>query len=125
MGFQESPDKILFMKYEDMKREPTVEVKKLATFMGMPFTVEEEEKGVVEEIVILCSFENLSNLDVNKGGGGGLKFTTKVVVENQNFLRKGEVGDWENYLTDEMKNRIDSITDDKFKGSGLTLGLTK
>ncbi|XP_024969781.1 cytosolic sulfotransferase 5-like [Cynara cardunculus var. scolymus] len=122
---QESPEKILFLKYEDMKREPTVELKKLAAFMGTPFTEEEEKKGVVEEIVKLCSFENLSNLEVNKGGGGGQKFTAKVVVENREFFRKGKVGDWENYLTEEMKNRIDTITINRLKGSGLIMGATK
>ncbi|KAI7746163.1 hypothetical protein M8C21_016241 [Ambrosia artemisiifolia] len=122
---QESPDKILFLKYEDMKREPTIELKKLAAFMGMPFTAEEEEEGVVEDIVKLCSFQNLSRLEVNKGGGGGQKFTAKVVVENQEFFRKGEVGDWKNYLTEEMKDRIDNIAVNKLKGSGLMLGLTK
>ncbi|KAI3515143.1 hypothetical protein L1887_13895 [Cichorium endivia] len=122
---RESPEKILFLKYEDMKREPSMELKKLAAFMGMPFTAAEEEGGVVEEIVKLCSFENLSNLQVNKDGGGAQKFTAQVVVENHDFFRKGNVGDWENYLTEEMRNRIDSITETKLKGSGLTLGLTK
>ncbi|KAL7606297.1 cytosolic sulfotransferase 12 [Lactuca sativa] len=119
---QESPEKILFLKYEDIKREPSVELKKLAAFMGMPFTAEEEEGGVVEEIVKLCSFENLSNLEVHKEGGGVQMFT-QLVVEYQNYFRKGTVGDWKNYLTEEMRERIDSITKAKFKGSGLTLGL--
>ncbi|KAL8230754.1 hypothetical protein R6Q57_000532 [Mikania cordata] len=122
---QESPDKILFLKYEDMKKSPEVELKKLAAFMGMAFTAEEEDEGVEEEIVKLCSFENLSGLTVNQGGGGGQKFTAKVVVENKDFFRKGEVGDWKNYLTEEMKHRIDMITRDKLKDSGLTLGLIK
>lgn len=108
-----------------MMREPMVELKKLATFMGMPFTVEEEGRGVVEDIVKLCSFENLSNLEVNKDGGGGQKITTKLILENQEFFRKGKVGDWKNYLTEEMKERIDFITSEKLKDSGLTLGLTK
>nr|XP_043616325.1 cytosolic sulfotransferase 5-like [Erigeron canadensis] len=116
---QASPDKVLFFKYEDMKREPVNEVKKLAAFMGVPFTATEEENGVVEEIVKLCSFENLSRLEVNKSGGGGQRFTEKMVVENQSFFRKGKVGDWENYLTEEMKDRIDSITQNKFKDLGL------
>ncbi|CAH1419979.1 unnamed protein product [Lactuca virosa] len=118
---QESPEKILFLKYEDMKREPSVEMKKLAAFMGMPFTAQEEEAGVVEEIVKLCSFENLSNFAVNKDGVQ--KFRAPVVVENRNFFRKGNVGDWENYLTEEMRDRIDSITETRLKGSGLALGL--
>ncbi|CAH1442932.1 unnamed protein product [Lactuca virosa] len=64
----ESPDKILFLKYEEMMKQPEVALRKLAAFMGKPFTAEELEKGVVEKIVELCSFENLSNLEVNKKG---------------------------------------------------------
>lgn len=119
---QESPEKVLFLKYEDIQREPSVELKKLAAFMGMPFTAEEEKGGVVERIVKLCSYENMSNLEVNKEGGGAQKFA-QVVVENRDYFRKGTVGDWKNYLTEEMRERIDSITETKFKGSGLTLGL--
>ncbi|KAF5818102.1 putative Sulfotransferase domain, P-loop containing nucleoside triphosphate hydrolase [Helianthus annuus] len=115
----ESPDKILFMKYEDMKKQPKVELKKLAAFLGNPFTLEEVEKGVVEEIVRLCSFENLSKLEVNKKGVE--RFGKLVEVEKRDFFRKGEIGDWRNYLSKEMKDRIDGIFDEKLKGSGLVL----
>ncbi|KAJ9560233.1 hypothetical protein OSB04_005393 [Centaurea solstitialis] len=115
----DSPDKVLFLKYEDLKKQPEVELRKLAAFMGKPFTVEEEEKGVVEDIVKLCSFESLSNLEVNKKGVNDFKV---VEVENHLFFRKGEIGDWKNYLSEEMKERIDRITDEKLKGSGLILG---
>ncbi|KAK3230737.1 hypothetical protein Dsin_002618 [Dipteronia sinensis] len=57
----ESPDKILFLKYEELKRGPTVCVKKMAQFLGQPFSAEEENQGVVDEIVRMCSFDNLSN----------------------------------------------------------------
>lgn len=115
----ESPEKILFLKYEEVKRQSEVVVRRLAAFMGIPFMAEEVEKGVVENIVKLCSFENLSNLEVNKKGVE--KFGT-VEVENREFFRKGEIGDWRNYLSDEMKQRIDGIIDEKFKGSGLIFG---
>ena len=36
--------------------------------MGYPFSLEEEDKGVVQKIIELCSFENLSSLVVNKSG---------------------------------------------------------
>ena len=36
--------------------------------MGYPFSLEEEDKGVVQKIIDLCSFENLSSLVVNKSG---------------------------------------------------------
>nr|GMD80378.1 cytosolic sulfotransferase 5 [Ipomoea batatas] len=32
---------------------------------------------------------------------------------------KGKVGDWRNYLTDEMARRLDQIVEEKFKGTGL------
>ncbi|MBA0761045.1 hypothetical protein Gotri_023746, partial [Gossypium trilobum] len=62
----ESPKKVLFLTYEDVKKEPLGCVRKVAEFLGVPFSPEEENKKTVEEIVKLCSFESLSNLDVNK-----------------------------------------------------------
>ncbi|MFS7997742.1 putative aromatic desulfoglucosinolate sulfotransferase [Helianthus anomalus] len=118
----EYPDKILFLKYEDMKNEPEVVVRKLAAFVGKPVTVEEEEKGVVREIVKLCSFENMSNLEVNKEGFE--KFGRLVNIEKRVFFRKGVIGDWKNYLSKEMKERVDGITAQKFKGSGLIFTAT-
>lgn len=116
-----SPDKILFLKYEEMKREPGFYVKKLAEFMGVPFSVEEEEGGVVGKIVELCSFEKLRNLEVNKKGVS--QFDEQLVVQNQDFFRKGEIGDGKNYLSEEMIERLDQITKCRFEGTGLEFGV--
>ncbi|KAL1121645.1 hypothetical protein V6Z11_D01G246600 [Gossypium hirsutum] len=113
------PDKILFLKYEEMIEDTVLYVKKIADFIGYPFSFEELEKGSVEKIVNMCSFENLSNLEVNKSGKH--REGTPVVIENKMYFRKGKVGDWENYLTPEMAVRLDSITLQKLNGSGLTL----
>ncbi|KAL8237113.1 hypothetical protein R6Q59_018233 [Mikania micrantha] len=86
-------------------------------FMGKPITMEEEKKGVVREITNLCSFKNLSNLEVNKKGVD--KFGKLLEVEKQAFFRKGEIGDWKNYLSEEMQDRIDGIIEQKFQGSCL------
>nr|XP_017256057.1 PREDICTED: flavonol 3-sulfotransferase [Daucus carota subsp. sativus] len=116
----EFPDNVTFMKYEDMKKEPLFSLKKLAAFLGKPFSEKEEKQGVVQEILQLCSFDNLSNLEVNKTGI--LRYSSQIFVNNSYFFRKGEVGDWQNYLTDEMVKHLDSITKHKLKGSGLTFG---
>ncbi|KAL0407841.1 UNVERIFIED_CONTAM: Cytosolic sulfotransferase 1 [Sesamum radiatum] len=41
----ENPGKVLFLKYEDLKEDITSQVKKIAEFIGFPFSVEEEEQG--------------------------------------------------------------------------------
>ncbi|KAL4559336.1 hypothetical protein LXL04_031474 [Taraxacum kok-saghyz] len=118
----ENPEKILFLKYEEVKKQPEVVVRKLAAFMGKPFTAEEVEKGVVEKIVELCSFGNLSNLEVNKNGVEKFgKVAAELGVDNRQFFRKGETGDWKIYLSEEMSQRIDGITHDKLKDSGLII----
>ncbi|OWM62725.1 cytosolic sulfotransferase 5-like [Punica granatum] len=113
---QEYPDKVLFLKYEDMKRDPKHLVKKLAEFLGQPVTVEEEERGVVDEILALCSFESMSKAEVaEKGNFHGGRPSYK------DFFRKGEVGDSKNLLTDDMIRRLEEITKVKFNGTGLEI----
>ncbi|KAL7222106.1 hypothetical protein ACSBR1_023924 [Camellia fascicularis] len=114
----EQPEKVLFLKYEDMKREASVCVKRLAEFMGHPFSSSEESKGVMEQVLKLCSFENLSNLEVNKKGRH--RANTPVAIENNTYFRRGKVGDWKNHLTDQMIRRMNHITEQKLGSCGLT-----
>ena len=65
------------------------------------------------------SFENLSSLEVNKSGITQVG-TNFLSLKNSSFFRKGEVGDWKNHLILEMAMRLDQITEQKLKGSGLT-----
>ncbi|KAF7130096.1 hypothetical protein RHSIM_Rhsim10G0016400 [Rhododendron simsii] len=89
----EAPDKILILKYEEVKREPGVHVK---------------------------SFDKLRNLEVNKTGVS--RFCEEIVIPNRGFFRTGEVGDGKNYLTEEMIESLDRITKRKFEGTGLEFG---
>ncbi|KAJ1287189.1 hypothetical protein BS78_03G411500 [Paspalum vaginatum] len=111
-----SPDRVLFLKYEDMMAEPVMHVVKLAAFLGVPFTAEEEEAGVPEQVVGLCSFDTLSGAyrtgDFVRRNGG-------VVLEKSVFFRKGKVGDWVNHMTQDMGSKIDRVVEEKLKGSGL------
>ncbi|KAK7275694.1 hypothetical protein RIF29_16816 [Crotalaria pallida] len=109
----ERPEKIMFLKFEDMKIEPTIVLKKLAEFVGCSFSKEEEYKGIVDGILNLCSFDNLSNLQVNKTGK--LRFG----VENKVYFRRGEVGDSKNLLTVEMNEMINTIVEKKLGEHGL------
>ncbi|OMO72986.1 hypothetical protein COLO4_27327 [Corchorus olitorius] len=86
-----SPNKVLFLEYEHVKREPWVHVRQLAEFLELPLSAEEENEGIVEKIVKLCSFENLSNLDVNKIVKE--EKIKKHFINSPDFFRKGQVGD--------------------------------
>ncbi|CAN6810129.1 unnamed protein product [Brassica oleracea] len=113
-GSLEDPSRVLFMKYEEMKEEPYAQLKRLAEFLGCPFTEEELESGSVDKVLELCSLRSLSDLEINKSG--------KNVngVDYKFYFRKGEVCDWKNHLTPEMERRIDMIIEEKLKGSGLS-----
>lgn len=109
----------MFVKYEEMMKDTCFYVKKLAEFMGYPFTSEEEERGMVENVINMCKFEKLSNLEVNKNGMH--RPNTSLEIEKNLYFRKGKVGDWENELTAEMGARLDWIVEQKLSGSGLKL----
>ncbi|CAN7012482.1 hypothetical protein Bca4012_030819 [Brassica carinata] len=108
----EEPKHVLFMRYEELKAEPRHQIKRLAEFLGCPFTKQEEESGVVDKILDLCSLRNLRSLEVNKTG-------SRNDVDHKDYFRKGEVGDSKNYLTPEMEYKIDMIIQEKLQGSGL------
>ncbi|XP_010537407.1 PREDICTED: cytosolic sulfotransferase 16-like [Tarenaya hassleriana] len=116
-GHSENPERIMFLKYEEMRADPIPYVRRLAEFMGHGFSAEEEETGAVEKVVNLCSFETLKNVEANKGDKE--REDRPAVYANSAYFRKGKVGDWQNYLTPEMAARIDGIMAEKFKGTDL------
>ncbi|KAI5648354.1 hypothetical protein M9H77_34359 [Catharanthus roseus] len=107
-------DKILFLKYEDLKRDSKGQVKKLANFLGKPFENDEE----VDQVLWRCSLERLKNLEVNKNG-----IDPWVQMPNRSYFRLGLIGDWKNTLTLEMEEKLDQITRTKLAGSGLELDI--
>ncbi|XP_049404946.1 cytosolic sulfotransferase 5-like [Solanum stenotomum] len=108
---KKKPQKLLFLKYEDLKIDPKKEVAKIALFLGKPFGNEED----LEIVLNKCSLERLKNLEVNKSG------SIVSYVHNNAFFRKGVVGDWKNHMTPEMEEQLDKITKLKLQGSGLEL----
>lgn len=106
------PEKILFLRYEEMKRDPKGEVKKLALFLGRPF---EDEDGV-EKVLQRCSLERLKSLEVNKVG-----IDPWIGFPKSSYFRLGVVGDWKMSLTMDMAEHLDEITRAKLKGSELEL----
>ncbi|KAI4971648.1 hypothetical protein ZWY2020_002562 [Hordeum vulgare] len=112
-----SPDNILFLRYEEMLVDPVDHVRKLARFIGQPFSQGDEVAGIPADIVKLCSFDKLKGLGANKAGS----YDGKVFnFSHESFFRKGVAGDWVNHMTPEMAQRFDTIIEDRLGGSGLT-----
>ncbi|KAL0323956.1 UNVERIFIED_CONTAM: Cytosolic sulfotransferase 15 [Sesamum calycinum] len=78
---------------------------------------EEEKEGLVGDISRLCSFEKLKDLDINKNG---IHFGS---VKNNSLFRKGDIGDWQNYLTPAMAERMKTTLKAKLSRSGLILDI--
>ncbi|XP_050237583.1 cytosolic sulfotransferase 15-like [Mercurialis annua] len=115
----EKKKKVLFLKYEDLKDDIAGELKRIAEFVGCPFSEEEERRGVVQEIAKLCSLTSLKELEVNKSG------SYLEVYPHTAFFRKGQVGGWADYLSDpSLKQRLENVMQEKLSGSGLSFKLS-
>ncbi|KAJ1274662.1 hypothetical protein BS78_05G078800 [Paspalum vaginatum] len=111
-----SPETVLFLRYEEMLRDPVGNVKKLAHFVRQPFSPAEEEAGVVTDIVGLCSFEKLKNLEVNMPSSD----VREGNFPKDSYFRRGVTRDWANHMTPEMAARLDAVMEEKLRGSGLS-----
>ncbi|XP_031372661.1 cytosolic sulfotransferase 15-like [Punica granatum] len=111
---QERPGKVLFLNYEDLKEDTAGNLKRIAEFMGVPFSEEEERNGIVEEIVKMCSLGSSKELEANKTG------RSFAGIENKSYFRKGEVGDWVNYFSPSKAERLKNIMEEKLSPFGLT-----
>ncbi|XP_051212939.1 cytosolic sulfotransferase 5-like [Lolium perenne] len=109
------PDHVLFLRYEDMLRHPEENLRRLAAFMGCPFSPDEEAAGVVRDVVQLCSIGTLKTIEVNRSGS-----TAVWGIRNEAFFRNGKMGDWRNFMTPAMAARLDGIVAEAFSGTGLT-----
>ncbi|KAK2633878.1 hypothetical protein Ddye_028670 [Dipteronia dyeriana] len=77
------PKNILFLKYEELKKDPKEQVKKLASFIGRP------QKDVeVEEVLWKSCLDRLKDLEVNKPGA-----VLTLNVPNNSIFKNGVVGD--------------------------------
>ncbi|XP_072042001.1 sulfotransferase 1A3-like [Amphiura filiformis] len=112
---------ILFLKFEDMKRDLKGVVQKTANFLGYEFT-----EDIIDGIVEHCSFENMkqnpqTNPDtviklVMKGHGKD----TPDDEPAMSFMRKGKVGGWKNLFTVAQNEKMDALIMEKLEGTGLT-----
>ena len=100
---------ILF--YEELKADLAGSIRKVAKFL---------EKEITEEQVgILVDHLSFKKMKQNKSVNFEALQDGKIMKKEGSFIRKGEVGDWKNYFTEEMNKRMDEAIEKYLKPVGL------
>ena len=89
-----------------MKREEKAVVTKVAEFMGCAL-----DASTVDSIVSLAAFDKMKKADTRTG-----KFRRPGALPH---MRKGVVGDWRNYFSQEQSARMDAEYSKRLAGTGL------
>jgi len=105
---------LLFLTYEEMKSDLAGVVSRVATFLGKTLSPKQ-----TADLLEHLSFNNMkANSAVNKDDFLE-SVSAKTGMEKGQFLRKGEVGDWRNHLTEEQVSRMAAWEEEGLAGSGF------
>lgn len=104
-------DNVLFLKYEDMKKDLPSQIRLICKFLGKNIT-----EDMVDRIAQQCTF------DAMKNNSSAYWMMTRD-GELPNFLRKGQIGGWKDYFTPELIQRFEKEVLGKLDGSGLQFDL--
>ena len=113
MKFFKDRNNTLILRYEEMKKDHRGHVIKIAKFLGQDIS-----DKVVDKIV-----EKTTVKDMGKEINSLLKNFPTWNQEN-NFVRKGIVGDWVNYFSEEQSNYTDAKCKEYLEPLGLTFDYT-
>ena len=103
-------ENILFLKFEDMKRDLCGSIREISCFMNI-----ELDSEVVEKIAEKASFSNMKQDP--RANLTWLEHRWDAGVSQ--FMRKGQVGDWKGYFTSEQSRAVDELYESRFKSVGL------
>ncbi|XP_046542793.1 sulfotransferase 1A1-like [Haliotis rubra] len=111
---QDNPDlPMLTLFYENLKKDPVTNIRTVAEFIGLSVSDE-----LCEQIAEACSFKKLKSADTE----------IKEHARNQSdiwkeghhrWYRKGEVGDWKNWITVAQNETFDDVIERRFQGAGI------
>ncbi|XP_009863596.1 PREDICTED: sulfotransferase 6B1-like [Apaloderma vittatum] len=109
---------ILFLFYEDMKKDLPKIVKEISLFLGL--NVDEND---IQDICKKSSFSEMKSDTENVNSDPS--HTVCALTSNRKLIfRKGTVGDWKNHFTPKQNRRFEEIFNEKMKLSEMAKSLT-
>ena len=91
---------ILFVSFEDLKRDPATEIRRVADFCGIDLD-ENRLSRVLERTSFAFMREHEDRFGPEFRSIDG--FVRKTPKKKGGFIRKGETGGWSDYFTEEMR----------------------
>ena len=101
----ENPDQVLFVWYEDLKRDVTGVIRALASFLGKSMTE--------RQIEIIKEHTTFDHMKANE------MIRPAPTPQREIFFRKGQVGDWKNYFSQDQSDYVEKEANERLKPLGL------
>ena len=101
-------ENVLFLKYEDLKKDLKGQVKIITEFLGF-YLSDEEAETVAEK----CTFQAM------KANPNELMKKFSKLLKKGSHLRKGIVGDWKNHFSEEQLEAFQKLYQSRLDGTGL------
>lgn len=100
-----------------MKHDLPTVIRRTATFLNKIMSDEQVDK--------LCDHLSFNNMKTNRAVNLEAileKSFGKSYLEGTDlrFIRKGQIGDWKNYMSDDLSRRFDEWADQHLKGTELS-----
>ncbi|XP_075696102.1 sulfotransferase 2B1-like isoform X2 [Rhinoderma darwinii] len=108
-GWMEMKDNknFLFVTYEELSQDLRGTIKKICTFLE-----KELEEQAIDSVVENSRFNTMKN---NNMSNNSLVPDYIMDTKNNNFMRKGIIGDWKNHFTQKQNEYMDIIYQEKMK----------
>ena len=103
---------VLFLTYEDMKANTPRAVLEIAEFLGSEYVSKLKDEVILNKVLYHSSFEDMSK---NQS-----RWSSKRPENMPPFIRKGEVGDWQNYFSEDQARRLSEKFLARTKGTSAT-----
>jgi len=99
----EVPQAFLLVRYEDLKANPTVELRRVLTFIGL----EDVSEAIVSEAIAFAAFENMRKMEARGQYQSGILNPADPKDQDSYKTRKGKVGGYTEYLDSAEIQRLD------------------